>query len=79
MKDLGEVLVFSLSNLKPEPYWKEDKQRKMMWTLLNNFHSCMCPEGLTCWTEGGKKDRIVQKQRKIRWKKRFLKRQDVQE
>lgn len=27
MKDLGEVLVFNLSNLKPEPYWKEDKQK----------------------------------------------------
>lgn len=36
-----------------------------MWILLNKFHSCTCPEGLTCWTEGGKKDRVVQKQGKL--------------
>lgn len=27
MKHLGKVLVINLSNLKPEPYWKEDKQK----------------------------------------------------
>lgn len=44
MKDLGEVLLFHLS----ETYWKEDKQkgRKKAWTCLIHFLDTLKPGGV---------------------------------